>query len=236
MKPVAAAVGALALAGLASSASAGAYRIELAPNPKLLRGHGGVEAVDDRTATALVRIVTPGNDIHTVGTLRVLVMNLGPKPFEVGPDEVTLSLADGTVLQPVPIAKFENGRQVVETETRHAESDNLRNRNDLSGLAEQANSGPMVEAPGAAPPGSGGSSTVGQDRTPDNSSLPGEQMLDSIYQLLIPLTVEQNKAWGGYYVFQLPKLVYSKKADQPLTIAVRTGAEVHRFPATLKWN
>lgn len=236
MTRVAAAIVAFALTGLASSACAGAYRIDLAPNPTLLRGHGGVEAVDDRTPTALVRIVTPGNDINDVGTLRVLVMNLGPKPFEVGPDEVSLSLADGTVLQPVPIAKFEKGREFVETETRHAESDNLRNRNDLPGLAEQANSGPMVQSPGAAPPESRGSSTQGHDRSADNSRLPGEQMLDSIYQLLIPLTVEQNKAWGGYYVFQLPKSVYSKRADQPLIITVRTGAEMHRFAATLKWK
>lgn len=225
---------------LATPVYAGAYRIDLAVprSGKLLRGHAGVEAVDDRTDTALVRIVAPGNDIHDVGTVRVLVMNLSNKAFEVGPDEVTLSLADGTVLKPVSIAKFEDGREYVETETRHAEANDLSNRNSVAELASQQNSGETVQSlsPGAPPPGSSTSTVQGRDRRADEPQLPGEQMLQDIYQLLIPLSVEPQKAWGGYYVFEMPKAVFARKADQPLTIAVRTGAEEHRFAATLKWK
>ena len=66
--------------------------------------------------------------------------------------------------------------------------------------------------------------------------LPGSKTLDSIYQILIPLTVEPKHAWGGYYVFDVPKPVLARKADQPLTILVRTGAEEHRFSAVMKWK
>lgn len=230
-----------AIAAFASSpAAAGAYRIVLSPpaDGKFLMGRGGVEAADDRTDVALVRLISPGNDIHDMGTVRVLVMNLGGRAFEFGPDDVTLTLGDGTVLKPVPVAKFEDGRELVERETQHAMSNDLQNRNNLSGLASQTAGGPTVQSmsPGAAMPGSTLSGTEGQDRRADESALPGSEMLDSISQLLIPLSVEPQKAWGGYYVFQIPEAEFAKRADQPLTILVSTGGQVHRFAATLKWK
>ena len=78
--------------------------------------------------------------------------------------------------------------------------------------------------------------TPPQDAAPTEASLPGAMMLDSIYQLLVPLSVEPQKAWGGYYVFDMPKTAFRRKTDQPLTIVVRTGAREHRFAATLKWK
>jgi hypothetical protein len=229
-----------ALAALAAPASAGAYRIILAPPPSgtLLHGHGGVQAADDRTGTALVRLISPGNDVHQVGTVRVLVMNLSAKAFEFGPDDVTLTLGDGTVLKPVSIDRSERGREIVERETRHAMAQSMQNRNNISALADQASSGMTVQlmSPGRAAPGSRGSGTEGQDRRADDSLLPGVRLLDSIYQLLIPLKVEPQKAWGGYYLFDMPETIFHRKANQPLTIDVRTGTEVHRFMATLKWK
>jgi hypothetical protein len=165
-------------------------------------------------------------------------MNLGATPFEFGPDQVTLTLGDGTVLKEVPVAQMEDGRELVERETRYAVSNDLRNRNNLSGLAQQANSGMTVQSlsPGAAAPGSTLSGTGGQDLRTEDSLIPGVQLLDKIYQVLIPLTVPPQKAWGGYYVFDVPKSVFRKRADQPLTITVRTGAEEHRFAAAMKWK
>ena len=240
MKRLAATFAVAAFACAATPAVAGAYRIVLATpqSGKLLHGHGGVEAADDRTGTALVRLISPGNDIHEVGTVRALVMNLSAKPFEFGPADVTITLADGTVLKPVSMDRLENGREIVQRETQHAMAQNMQNRNNISGLAEQANSGPSAPPiqPVATAPGGNGSGTEGQDRRSDESMLPGAQLLDSIYQLLIPLTVEPQKAWGGYYLFDLPKPIFRQKTDQPLSIVVRTGAEEHRFGATLKWK
>ena len=234
-------VGLFAMAIAASTAEpaiAGAYRIELAtpPSGKLLHGHGGLEAADDHSDVALVRLVVPGNDIHERGTVRVLVKNLGTRSFEFGPDQVSLSLADGTVLKPVPIDQMEDGRELVEREMQHAAANDLRNRNDLPGLAGQANGGMAPGAPGIAPSGNTPTATAGHDHRVDETLLPGTMMLDSIYQLLVPLKVEPEKAWGGYYVFDLPRAVFRRKVDQLLMISVRTGNEDHRFAATLKWK
>jgi len=214
----------------ASPAGAGAYRIVLGEpaGGRLLHGYGGLEAADQRTDGALVRLIAPGNDIHERGTVRVLVMNLGPSPFEFGPDQVTLTLSDGTVLNPVPVDQMEDGRELVEREMQHAAANDLRNRNNLAGLDRQAN--------GAGTLGRSVTGTAGRDLRADQSLWPGTTMLDSIYQLLVPLTVEPQKAWGGYYVFNVPKGVFRKKADQPITIIVRTGAEEHRFTGVMKWK
>jgi hypothetical protein len=232
----------IALAALAIAAPAwgGSYRIVLAdpPGGKLLIGHAGVQAADEVTATAKVRIVAPGNPVRERGTVRVLVMNLGSAPFEFGPDDVTLTLGDGTTLKPVPVDTMEKGRVLVERERRYAGAADFRNRNNLAPLAGQAAGGATVQSRAAVPSGAdaSASTTLGQDRSSDERLTPGFETIDAIYQILVPLTVEPNRAWGGYYVFDMPKDVRTRKSDQPLTIAVRTGDEVHRFAATLQWK
>ena len=53
---------AIALAGLATPVSAHSYRVVLsgpAAGQKMLVGHAGVQAIDERTPTALVRLIRP---------------------------------------------------------------------------------------------------------------------------------------------------------------------------------
>jgi len=223
---------------LSSVAFAGSYRVVLEPKDgKMLVGHAGVQAVDDRTATAFVRVISPGNAVDQRGTVRVLVMNLGPKEFEFGPDQVRLTLSDGTTLQPSSVEQFEKGRVLVEHENRIAGSTDLRTRNNLPGLEQQANGGPTAQTlTPVARSGSSTSGTGGHDRPTDESLLAGAETLNAIYQILIPQPVPPNKAWGGYYVFDMPKAVFARRTDQPLSILVETGAEQHRFSATLKWK
>lgn len=225
---------------LSSSAWAGSYRVVLEPKDgKMLVGHAGVQAVDERTGNALVRIVSPGNAVGQRGTVRVLVMNLGSTPFAFGPEHVRLTLSDGTVLRPASVEQFEKGRMLVERESGRAAANDMRTRNNLPGLQEQASSGMTVQSlsPGAASPGSSrGAGTSGNDRQTDELLLPGGQTLDAIYQILITQPVPPTGAWGGYYVFDMPKAVLARRADQPLSISVRTGAEEHQFRAMLKWK
>lgn len=229
---------AAAAASLPATALAHSYHIVLSPpaSGKLLKGHAGVQAADDRTGGALVRIVAPGNEVQQRGTVRVLVMNLGSTPFELGPDQVTLTLADGTVLRPTPIVGFEDGRDLIEREQRHAAAVAIRNRNNFGGLAQAANSGPSGQFMAPVSNSEPAPDTAAEDWRTEDSLLPGAASLDAISQLLVPMTVAPQKAWGGYYVFDMPKAVYARKADQPLTIAVRTGNEEHRFAAVLKWK
>ena len=228
---------AVALAAVPGAALAGSYRVVLAPpaGGKLLVGHAGVQAADERTQTALVRVIAPGNEVKQRGTVRVLVMNLGARPFEFGPDQVRLTLGDGTVLRPVPVDTMEKGRVLVERENGRAAAIDFGNRNNLDSLAGQAATG-VTPRSGASPSAPAARPSRDNDRRSDMFELPGGQTLDAIYQILVPLPVDPGKAWGGYYVFDLPKAAFARRADQPLSIVVRTGPEEHRFNATLKWK
>ena len=224
----------LAVPGLARS-----YQLVLDPPPggRLLKGYGGLQASDQRTATALVRVITPGNDVDRRGTVRVLVMNLGASPFIFGPQHVTLRLGDGTILAPTPLAEFEKGRILIERESSRAAITDRANRNSFSSLARASNSGMTAATPGVSQPaGTQLINVEGLDRQADLLTLPGGRTLDAIYQLLTPEPVAPNEAWGGYYVFDVPKQVQARRVDQPLTIVVRTGREEHRFPAMLRWK
>lgn len=228
---------------IASSPSlAASYKVVLAPPPggKVLKGHGGLHAVDNRTPTSLVRIVSPGSDVRERGTIRVLVMNLGTRTFPFGPEQVSLQLADGTKLSPVPLSAFIRGADLIEREMGRARVTDMRNRSNLGSLAQQSgglSAQSNVPVPGGgASPMSGSVATDSYEHRADEISLSGAKTLDSIYQVLESQPVEPSKAWGGYYVFDLPKRLRAMKTDQPLMIVVRTGAEVHRFNAILRYE
>jgi hypothetical protein len=234
----------ISFAALALSvpATAGSYRVVLQPaDGKMLIGHAGVQAVDERTAGAHVRLISPGNEVKERGTVRVLVRNLGLKAFQFGPQNVKLQLADGTELKPTPLDKFEKGAALVQREMGHAAAVDMQVKNSLSSYAQQSgNAGSAALNSMQAGP-SGGVTAPAADvqdleRRSDESNLPGAKTMDALYQLLLPETVGPNQVWGGYYVFDLPKGAFNRKADQPLTIIVRTGSEEHRFAATLHWK
>ncbi|QAY78790.1 hypothetical protein [Sphingosinicella sp. BN140058] len=229
-------VAALALA-LAGPAAAGNYRVQLSgQDHKLLHGYGGLHAADSRTEGSLVRVISPGSAITRRGTVRVLVMNLGAKVFDFGPASVRLELADGSVLSEVPLTEFAKGANLVEREMGRAASVDRRVKGDLSSLAQSASTGTQV------PTGfvSGGNGTAAsnaaaarQDRNQDADLLPGAKLLSAIDGVLQPAKVGPQEASGGYLVFELPKIVRSQKADQPLTIVVTAGRDEHRFAAML---
>jgi hypothetical protein len=124
---------------------------------------------------------------------------------------------------------------LVERESRYAGAVDLQNRNNLSGLEQQTNAA-ATQSMAPASPSSSASGTESQEHRTEDTLLPGASTLDAIYQILIPQPVAPNKAWGGYYVFDVPKAVFARRVDQPLSILVKTGAEEHRFNAMLKWK
>jgi len=228
----------VAALAFASPALAGSYRIVLSQpeSGKLLRGHAGVQAADERNSGVLIRLISPGNEVKERGTIRVLVLNYGSKPFEFGPDQVKLRLADGTVLQPTPFDKFDKGRNLIVREQGHARAINLQNSALLASLAQDSGAGGGTPSSGPMPT-MGSSANSGElTRATADQDLPGAYLLDALDQLLVPLTIGPKQAWGGYYVFDVPKNVFDRKADQPLTIIVATGSETHEFPATLHWK
>ena len=229
-------IGALGLA-LATAATAAEFKVELgSPQGKVLRGRNGLHAADSRTERTLVRVISPGSDIGKRGTVRVLVMNLGVAPFEFGPANVRLELGDGSTLPPVPMAEFNRGRALVARESARAASVDRRVKGDLASLA-QAGSGATprnMGVPSSGPSSSAGDAASRQDRNSDADMLPGAKLLGALDGLLRRNRVGPQEAAGGYLVFDIPKPVRETAADQPLTVVVTAGPDVHRFEGRLR--
>lgn len=222
-----AAAAALALSG---AAVAGGYVVNLEPGSGgKVRGYAGLHAVDDKNETALVRIVSPGLEIRQRGTIRVLVMNLGEEPFDFGPANVTLRLADGSELAKIPLDDFERGYSLVKREQNRAAAVEMQTRNSLPAVAGPAGSAMTTSSP------SDGAGAAFSSRS-DESALPGGRLVDAMYEVLMPETVEPQTAAGGYLVFELPKELKRAKADIPLEVVVRAGGGEHRFTGVLKWR
>jgi hypothetical protein len=234
-------IAAAAMLALAAPASAAEFRVKLdgAAHP-LLHGRGGLHAADSRTERSLVRVISPGSPISRRGTVRVLVMNLGGSPFDFGPRQIRLELADGTVLSEVPVAEFGKGAALIEREMNRAAVTDRRVRSSLtssSGGGTGSASTPLSGYSGGGDAGGADSAAaMRQDRNQDADGLPGAETLDAIGGVLQATRVGPQEASGGYLVFELPKALRSQKADQPLTIVVTAGRDEHRFLASLDRN
>jgi hypothetical protein len=228
------AVGA-ALALVAVPATAAGYRLQIVPGQgEMLKGRAGLHALDIRTAGTLLRVIAPGNRIDRRGTVRVLVMNLGKPAYLFGPDEVSVELADGTALPEVPVRTFDKAEKFVGQEVRRSKAVRRHIDGSLTAVAEASGVGLTAqELSGVAPM----ASTVQGDSLQlldiENRE-PGMKLLDGLDGVLRPYPIGPKEAWGGYLVFDLPKALRRGDADQPVTIVVKTGDEVHRIKAMLR--
>ncbi len=128
--------------GTAAPVAATSFQLRIAPSQgPMLTGPAGLHALDIRTDDTLIRVIAAGTRIDKRGTIRVLVMNLGKPAYQFGPDEVAIELADGTALQEVPVAVFEQGHPLVEREVSRSAAIVRGVRSSLSSVAESANSG-----------------------------------------------------------------------------------------------
>ncbi|MFL6735207.1 MAG: hypothetical protein ACJ8EY_11015 [Sphingomicrobium sp.] len=227
-------MGAALLLSAAATAEAADYKLEFAQGQgKVLRGRGGLQVYDVTTDKTRMRIVAPGNRITKRGTVRVLVMNLGTQRYEFGPEEVSVELPDGTALAEVPFSAFDQGERLITSEVGINRSVDMAVKSSLTQYAQQQNSG-LTAGNVSGGKLSNESPTANTGKVDDFAdSVPGVKLLDGINGVLRPLAVGPKEAWGGYLIFDMPKALQKAKVDQPVTIVVKTGGEVHRINAVL---
>lgn len=228
---------------LSGTALAKGHVLNLEPgNAGIVRGHAGLHAVDEKTDDVHIRIIAPGLEISKRGTIRVLVKNLGKVPFEFGPDNVQLVLAEGVQLTKVPLNEFDRGYTLIKREQGRAAAVQAQNNSTIGTLMGQTQAGVTVGSINAATSSSGtlsGGSVSTEDlrrRAEDEYAMPGGKTLDALYQVLMPEVVAPQAASGGYLVFDLPKALQNQRSDVHLTVAIRTGSKVHHFKAVLRYR
>lgn len=225
----------LAVAAAATPAFAG-FKVQLkAPEAQILRASNGIHAVDSRTERTLVRVIAPGLPVGRVGSVRVLVMNLGVQPFGFGPENVTMTLADGTVLVPLAHEKFDRSEQIVSREARMHNATRGRINSNLSGIATGGQTGQFGQTLSANSATAAASQRAASDLdvATDVDQARIDLLMNAIQDVMRPSRVAPMEAAGGYLVFELPKEIRKARLDQPLSLVVRAGPDTHRFDALL---
>lgn len=201
------------LAALPTPATATDYKLKFSPSQgNVLKGRGGLEVYDVRTDDMLLRVISPGSRITERGTVRVLVMNLRQPTFEFGPDQVSVELPSGVALKELPYQTFDKVEPMVAREVEINRATDVRVKNGLAF-------------------GHGPDAWRLDDYSDD---VLGSKLASALNQVLRPYEIGPNEAWGGYLLFEIPAAIKGGKADQPVTIVVKTGDTVHRVEAVLR--
>ena len=248
-----------ALALTSTSASATRFAMQLNAGPQQAsRMESGVAAVDDTTSGSTVRLIQSDDDLKKRGSIALLVMNHGDKPFNFGPENVSGKLADGT---PVTIITYE---QLVKEEKRRqmwmaiavglsAASNSMAaaNRGYYSGTVNY--SGNTFGTFGGTPYNSTtfGTATVSgynygaAQAAQANANMQNQAMfanmaeqnaanLKALKAYMRTTTVDPQQMFGGSLEFELPKPARDSKTDVPVTFVVTINGEEHKFDAVLK--
>jgi hypothetical protein len=90
---------------VATSAFAGEYVMQLQPS-EIQQGRiaSGVETVDSIATASTIRFIEPTGPFEKRGVVEIVFRNFGQRPFNVGSENVTAQLDDGTV---VPIIGYD---------------------------------------------------------------------------------------------------------------------------------
>ncbi len=252
-------IAAASLLVVATPAIAAKFDLTMQPQPgQSSRMMAGIQAVDDHTELSSVRLIPHEGSVKKRGKIQLIVLNRGQQPFNVGPENVSAKLADGTPVSIIPyerLLKEEKNRKMWRSIgaglSAMSNSMNANQAGFVSGTATY--SGSTFGSVGGTPFGSTtfGTATVsGYDQGRANvAQAIADQQNDQIFANLAQqnaagqdalqgnvrtTTVDPEAIFDGEVVFELPKASRSAKTDQQVTFIVTVGGEEHRFQGVLK--
>lgn len=243
---------------ISSSAIAAEYVLDVTAKPEQTsRFEDGREAVDSATPTSSARILEPRQQTSKQGGFRVYVVNNSGKPFNFGPESITVKMQDGTTIAMLSyqeLLKKEERRQAwrafavnLAAASRNLQASQAGQRTEMISYSGSTN-GTFGGTPFAA--NSSGTAMVSRH---DPSAVISAQLVadqqnqrdiaamqltqaakrEDLAQMLKMTTVDHEQVFGGVVHYLIPPTVRASKAPVPITIEVRAGDEVHTFQVTL---
>lgn len=247
-----------AVASISAPAMAAEYVLDVTAKPEQTsRFEDGREAVDDATPTSSVRILEPRQQTPKQGGFRVYVVNNSGKPFNFGPESITVKMQDGTTIAMLTyqdLLKQEKRREAWQALAvgLAAASRNMQASQAGYSYGSATYSGNTYGSFGSTPytANSYGTATYSgynagaafaaqsvaneqNQRDLQAMQLGQAARREDLAQIMKMTTVDTGQAFGGIVQYMIPSTVRSSKAPVPITIEVLTGDEVHTFQATL---
>lgn len=224
---------ALAVLGLSMMAVAPAHADKFTATAQATQGqktrmNRGVPVVQSTLESSLVRITTSVDPWEDRGSFQILVTNGGEESFDVGTENITAVMEDGSTVRIIPYAELAK------------EAKKKKGGGMFSSLTNLVGDGMKA----AAAAGYGGElaklDKVRQkgDAFLGESADKAENVLN-LDELLVTTTVDPGDSFGGTVMFELSKkaeklVEKSKKKPVPMKVKVNAGSEEHVFTVMLQ--
>jgi len=241
-----------------TSANAADFVLDIVPTAEQsARFEDGRQLIDSSAQASAARIYEPRQQTPKQSGFRVYVMNDGVKPFDFGPENITIRFADGTTL--AMLSYRDLLKQQERAEAWQAVAVGLAAAGRSMEAASAGTSYGTVQSSGStygtfgatpfAARSSGistfstynaGAAAAARANADAETSRQIEQMQlnqaaqrDDLAQVMKLTTVDPGQPFGGIVQYMVPRAVQSSKVALPIIIEVRAGDEVHKFNATL---
>ncbi len=224
------------------------YTLDLKPaeqqTSRMLRGIETIESKKERSALMIWESRGP---TEPRAVFKILVQNFGDRPFNFGPENVRLRLADGSFVNMVTY------RQMAAAEEKRAKNKRMWAgvAAGLRGLA--ASQAGDYDGTAFVNTSRGGSATImysGTDNAASSRAIADADaqtqrdraMLDAqlaerlmgLEQVVQTTTVDPGMEFGGQIHFSGPKSMEQVKEPYPVTLEIKIGDEVHLISGTLQ--
>ncbi|MBH0113205.1 hypothetical protein I5E68_09630 [Novosphingobium sp. YJ-S2-02] len=221
------------------------------------RFEDGREAVDDATPTSSVRILEPRQQTPKQGGFRIYVLNSSDKPFNFGPENITVKMPDGTSVamltyqdllkqqkrreawQALAVGLAAAGRNMQANQAGYNYGSATYSGNSYGTFGTMpytANSyGTATYSGYNAGTAFAAQSVANEQNQRDLQAMRLSQAAkrEDLAQVMKMTTIDPEQVFGGIVQYKIPSEVRASKTPVPITIEVRTGDEVHTFQATL---
>jgi hypothetical protein len=204
-----------------------------------------------------VRILEPLEQTPKQSGFRIYIFNNGPKPFNFGPENITIKMPDGTAVAMLTyqdLIKAQKRKEMWEAVavglTAAANGYAAGQAGYNSGTASYSgntfgrlgsdnfssrSSGTATFSSYNAGAAYAAQADASERTRRDVAELQMNQAAkrEDLAQVMKMTTVDPGQPFGGIVQYNMPALVNSSKTPVPVTIEVQTGDEVHTFQATL---
>jgi hypothetical protein len=244
----------VAIAAISSAADARGLKMTFtAHEGQTLRMDAGLAAISGNLPNSSARILQPEGDVRKRGSFSLAVFNAGKTPFNIGPENVSITFADGstgTVITYERLVKEEKKRQMWLAAATilgaAADSMSAANAGYTSGSASYSSTtngryGSTTTYGTAYYSGyDAAAARSAQDAANARTDANVASLIDYDQRALAALkvnlrttTVDPGQSVGGAIMFEVPKPLRGSKQPLQMVIHVTTGAETHDFAATL---
>lgn len=214
----------------------------------------GVAVVDSDLEHSSARLFENEDKVSKRGVFSLVVLNAGNAPANMGSENITIALADGTPVAVIPYDRLLKEEKNTQMWQAIAAGMSAASNNFAASQAGRTYGTTTYQATTWGRSGTAntygtatyagynaGASLAAQNIANQQNSANFERLaqsnaasLDALKQLMRTTTVDPGSSFGGLVTYELPKTARSSKAPIDIIVTVDFGGDEHKFAGKLQ--